>query len=201
MLTTFLIEGGYTSILGWHLLALAALSAWSLLRCVRGLERASLATLLGLVLFGILTAGRMEASPAVYYDEFSGPSPRTWPPARAEPLLLWLPRSKRMAISSPHPRVDSASWPWVRPPPNRPLWASSWEQFCHAGAAFTTSWRQAAILVARSGGPALALPLFLRAVLSVPGRRTALVLPGPVLAPWRPGRHVRTRLGPVHCAG
>lgn len=56
MLTTFLIDGGYASILGWHLMALAAVSAWSLVRCVRGLGRAALATLLGLILFGILGA-------------------------------------------------------------------------------------------------------------------------------------------------
>ena len=137
MLTTFLLEGGYASILGWHLLALAALSAWSLLRCVRGLERASLATLLGLTLFGILAAGRMGASPAVYYDEFFyvAIAQNMATSGRAEPLLFegLPPRVQRVGhFQPPYPQ----GWPYLlslaldpATPPQPGLGeASSWEQ-------------------------------------------------------------------------
>lgn len=69
-MTRFLIEGGYHGVLTWHLAALAGLSAWAILGCIRGLNRAGLAILLGLLLLGTLAAGDLGARPAVYYDEF-----------------------------------------------------------------------------------------------------------------------------------
>ena len=137
MLTTFLIDGGYASILGWHLMALAAVSAWSLLRCVRGLGRAALATLLGLILFGILGAGRMEARPSVYYDEFFyvAIARNMATTGRAEPLVFegLPPRVQRVGhFQPPYPQ----GWPYMlslaldpASPPQPGLFeASSWEQ-------------------------------------------------------------------------
>ena len=114
MLTTFLIDGGYASILGWHLMALAAVSAWSLVRCVRGLGRAALATLLGLILFGILGAGRMEARPSVYYDEFFyvAIARNMATTGRAEPLVFegLPPRVQRVGhFQPPYPQ----GWPYL----------------------------------------------------------------------------------------
>jgi len=137
VVTTFLIEGGYVSILGWHLTALAGVSAWSLLCCVRGLGRAALATLLGLILFGILAAGRMEARPSVYYDEFFyvAIARNMATTGRAEPLIFegLPPRVRQVGhFQPPYPQ----GWPYLlslalgpaSPPRPGLLEASSWEQ-------------------------------------------------------------------------
>jgi len=137
VLTTFLIDGGYVSVLAWHLTALAGVSAWSLLRVVRRLGRATLATVLGLSLFGILAAVQMEARPAVYYDEFFyvAIAKNMATSRRAEPLLFegLPPRVREVGhFQPPYPQ----GWPYLlslalgpaSPPQPGRIEVSSWEE-------------------------------------------------------------------------